>query len=132
MNFEHNLRNGMSVEQLEAIVKESNKREDENRELERLRLAENKRLSRELRISEEKEQAARRNELKEEYLQQVADEEEEKEMLSNASPELIIAVKNIKFLESELAQKEYENKRLTALVSELELKIKTLMKHISR
>jgi len=132
MNFEHNLRNGMSVEQLEAIVQESNKREDENRELERLRSAENKRLSRELRISEEKEQAARRNELKEEYLQQVAAEEEEKEMLSNASPELIIAVKNIKFLESELAQKEYENKRLTALVSELELKIKTLMKHISR
>jgi hypothetical protein len=88
--------------------------------------------NRELRLSEEKEQAARRNELKEEYLQQVADEEEEKEMLSNASPELIIAVKNIKFLESELAHKEYENKRLTALVSELELKIKTLMKNISR
>jgi len=64
MKFEHNLLNGMSVEQLEAIVKEANKREDENRELERLRLAENKRVSREHKISEEKEQASRRNELK--------------------------------------------------------------------
>jgi predicted NAD-dependent protein-ADP-ribosyltransferase YbiA (DUF1768 family) len=73
-------------------------------------------------------QAETRNELREEFLQKLADENEEREMLASASPELINAVANIKTLEAQLAEKEWENKRLTALISELEHKLRDATK----
>ena len=69
-----------------------------------------------------------KKELREEMLQKFADEKEEQEILASASPELVYAIANIKPQEAQLAEKEWENKRLTALVSELGLKLRDATK----
>lgn len=73
----------------------------------------------------------RHNELKAielEESEKLEAEIEAKKLLSNASPELTNALNNVKTLEAKLAAQEWENKKLTALVSVLELKIRDLLK----
>lgn len=129
MDFEHRLRNGLTIEQLEEIVSSSNEKEDLAQEIARGDLIERNKEARELWLSKEREKAEIREALREEYLQKIADQKAEKELLANASPELVNAISNIKLLEAQLAEKEWENKRLTALVSELELKLRDLSKN---
>jgi dynactin complex subunit len=68
-------------------------------------------------------------ELKEQAIQLETDKKEEEKFLSKANPELVNAVRNIQFLEAQLAQKDLENKRLTALVSVLEMKVRDAVKN---
>lgn len=118
-----------AIEQLEEIVDSSNRREDLDLELARDDLIERNNQARELWLKKEREKAEIREALREEYLQKIEDQKAEKELLANASPELVNAISNIKLLEAQLAEKEWENKRLTALVSELELKLRDISKN---
>ena len=129
MDYEHRLVNGLTIEQLEEIVSLSNEKEDLAQEILRGDLIERNKEARELWLYKEREKAEIREALREEYLQKIADQKAEKELLANASPELVNAISNIKLLEAQLAEKEWENKRLTALVSELELKLRDLTKN---
>ena len=129
MDYEHRLVNGLTIEQLEEIVSLSNEKEDLAQEILRGDLIERNKEARELWLYKEREKAEIREALREEYLQKIADQKAEKELLANASPELVNAISNIKLLEAQLAEKEWENKRLTALVSELELKLRDLSKN---
>jgi GTP1/Obg family GTP-binding protein len=128
MDFEHQLRKGLTVEKLEEIVSSSLKQEDQERELAKEDFYQQNIEAREQWLLEIRKQVETHNELYEEFLQKIADEKEEQEMLATASPELVNAVANIKVLEAQLAEKEWENKRLTALVSELELKLRNVQK----
>jgi hypothetical protein len=128
MDFEYQLSNGLTVEKLEEMVNSSNKKEDLENELAKSDFDERNMEAKERWLAEVRNQAETRNELREEFLQKLADENEEREMLASASPELINAVANIKTLEAQLAEKEWENKRLTALISELEHKLRDATK----
>jgi GTP1/Obg family GTP-binding protein len=128
MEFEYQLSNGLTVEKLEEMVNSSNKKEDLENELAKSDFDERNMEAKERWLAEVRNQAETRNELREEFLQKLADENEEREMLASASPELINAVANIKTLEAQLAEKEWENKRLTALISELEHKLRDATK----
>ena len=129
MDFEHRLRNGLTIEQLEEIVDSSNRKEDLDLELARDDLVERNNQAQELWLKKEREKAEIREALREEYLQKIEDQKAEKELLANASPELVNAISNIKLLEAQLSEKVWENKRLTALVSELELKLRDICKN---
>ncbi len=128
MNYEDRLKNGsITIDQLEEMVLRSNNEEDEKYRLAELEIEEE-----EIAIEEEIRDQLRmeREELEmqeREERQKIKLEKEEVEMLSSASPELLIAINNVKALEAQLAVQEWENKRLTALVSVLELKIRDLM-----
>jgi hypothetical protein len=128
MDFEHNLRLGMTVEQLEEVVRRANLDEDQRLELAKLETAERSETAKLRWLDEIREKYETFTELQEEEKQKIVDQIAEKEMLMNASPELINAVSNIKILEAQLADAEWQNKRLTALVSQLELKIRDLTK----
>ena len=128
MDFEHNLRLGMTVEQLEEVVRRANLDEDQRLELAKLETAERSETAKLRWLDEIREKYETFTELQEEEKQKIVDQIAEKEMLMNASPELINAVSNIKTLEAQLADAEWQNKRLTALVSQLELKIRDLTK----
>jgi len=128
MDFEYQLSNGLTVEKLEEMVNSSNKKEDLENELAKSDFDERNMEAKERWLAEVRNQAETRNELREEFLQKLADENEEREMLASASPELVNAVANIKTLEAQLAEKEWENKRLTALISELEHKLRDATK----
>ena len=128
MDFEHNLRLGMTVEQLEEVVHRANLDEDQRLELAKLETAERSETAKLRWLDEIREKYETFTELQEEEKQKIVDQIAEKEMLMNASPELINAVSNIKTLEAQLADAEWQNKRLTALVSQLELKIRDLTK----
>lgn len=107
MDFEHRLRNGLTIEQLEEIVDSSNRKEDLDLELARDDLIERNNQARELWLKKEREKAEIREALREEYLQKIEDQKAEKELLANASPELVNAISNIKLLEAQLAEKEW-------------------------
>jgi GTP cyclohydrolase III len=127
MDFEHQLRNGLTVEKLEEIINSSDKREQLDNEL----ASEFHRKNLEARqrwFDELRDRAETQRELQEELHQKLEEEKEEQAMLATAGPELINAVANIKLLEAQLAEKEWENKRLTALVSELEHKLRNVTK----
>lgn len=128
MDFEHQLRNGLTVERLEEMVSSSNIKEDLEHDLARSDFHQRNMESRDRWLAEVRSQAETQKELREELLQKFADEKEEQEILASASPELVNAIANIKTLEAQLAEKEWENKRLTALVSELELKLRDATK----
>ena len=128
MDFEHNLRLGMTVEQLEEVGRRANLDEDQRLELAKLETAERSETAKLRWLDEIREKYETFTELQEEEKQKIVDQIAEKEMLMNASPELINAVSNIKTLEAQLADAEWQNKRLTALVSQLELKIRDLTK----
>lgn len=124
MDFEHQLRNGLTVEKLEEMVNSSNMKEDLELDLARSDFHQRNTEARKRWLAEVRDQAETQKELRDEMLQKIADEKEEQEILASASPELVNAIANIKTLEAQLAEKEWENKRLTALVSELELKLR--------
>jgi len=126
MNIERGLLNSLTIEQLEEMVIASNKKEDLERELARTDFIERSEEARERWINKRREHAETQKELQDELLQKLADKKLEEDMLANSSPELVNAVANIKLLEAQLAEKELENKRLTALVYKLELKIRDL------
>jgi hypothetical protein len=126
MNVERGLLNSLTIEQLEEMVIASNKKEDLERELARTDFIERSEEARERWINKRREHAETQKELQDELLQKLADKKLEEDMLANSSPELVNAVANIKLLEAQLAEKELENKRLTALVYKLELKIRDL------
>jgi hypothetical protein len=128
MDFEHNMRIGMTVEQLEEVVRQANIDEDQRLELAKFETAKTGETAKQRWLDEVREKYETFTELQEEEEQKIIDQMAEKEMLINASPELINAVSNIKILESQLADAEWQNKRLTALVSQLELKIRDLTK----
>ena len=128
MDFEHNLRLGMTVEQLEEVVRRANLDEDQRLELEKLENAERSQTAKLRWLDGIREKYETFTELQEEEKQKIVDQIAEKKMLMNASPELKNAVSNIKILEAQLADAEWQNKRLTALVSQLELKIRDLTK----
>jgi hypothetical protein len=128
MDFEHNLRTGMTVEQLEEVVRRSNLDEDQRLELAKLETAERSETDKLRWLDDIREKYETFTELQEEEKQKIVDQIAEKEMLMNASPELKSAVSNIKILEAQLADAQWQNKRLTALVSQLELKIRDLTK----
>ena len=127
MDFEHNMRIGLTVEQLEEVVRQANIDEDQRLELAKFETAKRGETAKQRWLDEVKEKYETFTDLQEEE-QKIVDQMVEKEMLINASPELINAVSNIKILESQLADAEWRNKRLTALVSQLELKIRDLTK----
>ena len=110
MDYEHRLVNGLTIEQLEEIVSLSKEKEDLAQEILRGDLIERNKEARELWLYKEREKAEIREALREEYLQKIADQKAEKELLANASPELVNAISNIKLLEAQLAEKEWENK----------------------
>ena len=126
MNVERGLLNSLTIEQVEEMVIASNKKEDLERELARTDFIERSEEARERWINKRREHAETQKELQDELLQKLADKKLEEDMLANSSPELVNAVANIKLLEAQLAEKELENKRLTALVYKLELKIRDL------
>jgi hypothetical protein len=126
MNVERGLLNSLTIEQLEEMVIASNKKEDLERELARTDFIERSEEARERWINKRREHAETQKELQDELLQKLADKKLEEDMLANSSPEIVNAVANIKLLEAQLAEKELENKRLTALVYKLELKIRDL------
>ena len=126
MNIELGLLNSLTIEQLEEMVIASNKKEDLERQLARTDFIERSEEARERWINKRREHAETQKELQDELLQKLADKKLEEDMLANSSPELVNAVANIKLLEAQLAEKELENKRLTALVYKLELKIRDL------
>ena len=126
MNIERGLLNSLTIEQLEEMVIASNKKEDLERELARTDFIERSEEARERWINKRREHAETQKELQDELLQKLTDKKLEEDMLANSSPELVNAVANIKLLEAQLAEKELENKRLTALVYKLELKIRDL------
>jgi hypothetical protein len=128
MDFEHNIRIGMTVEQLEEVVRQANLDEDQRLELAKFETAERGETAKRRWLDEVREKYETFTDLQEEEKQKIVDQIAEKEMLINASPELINAVSNIKILESQLADAEWQNKRLTALISQLELKIRDLTK----
>lgn len=128
MDFEHQLRNGLTVERLEEMVSSSNTKEDLKHDLAKSDFHQRNMKARDRWLAEVRSQAETQKELREELLQKFADEKEEQEILASASPELVNAIANIKTLEAQLAEKEWENKRLTALVSALELKLRDATK----
>ena len=129
MNYEKQLLNGsITIDQLEELVLRSNNDVDEQ-----LRIAVAEEELKEIAVQESLVEQARErhNELKAielEESEKLEAEIEEKKLLSNASPELTNALNNVKTLEAQLAVQEWENKKLTALVSVLELKIRDLLK----
>jgi hypothetical protein len=126
MNVERGLLNSLTIEQLEEMVIASNKKEDLERELARTDFIERSEEARERWINKRREHAETQKELQDELLQKLADKKLEEDMLANSSPELVNAVANNKLLEAQLAEKDLENKRLTALVYKLEMKIRDL------
>ena len=126
MNVERGLLNSLTIEQLEEMVIASNKKEDLERELARTDFIERSEEARELWLNKRRENAETQKELRDELLQKLADKKSEEEILANGSPELVNAVANNKLLEAQLAEKDLENKRLTALVYKLEMKIRDL------
>ena len=128
MDFEHKLRLGMTVEQLEEVVRQANLNQDKKEELEKIEAAEKNEEANLRWLEEVNEKYETFKEIQDEEKQKILDKIAEREMLKNASPELINAISNIKILEAQLAESEWQNKRLTALVSSLELKIRDLTK----
>jgi hypothetical protein len=128
MDYEHKLRLGMTVEQLEEVVRQANLNQDKKEELEKIEAAEKNEEANLRWLEEVNEKYETFKEIQDEEKQKILDKIAEREMLKNASPELINAISNIKILEAQLAESEWQNKRLTALVSSLELKIRDLTK----
>jgi hypothetical protein len=118
MEDRYRLRDGLTIEELEALVKKGQRREDLRLELElRKDPAGIGRENRTIQISREEQLAAiRQFDQRENRARQKADEE----MLKTASPELKSAIENIRALEALLAEKDLEVRRLTALVAKLE------------
>jgi GTP cyclohydrolase III len=94
MDFEHQLRNGLTVEKLEEIINSSDKREQLDNEL----ASEFHRKNLEARqrwFDELRDRAETQRELQEELHQKLEEEKEEQAMLATAGPELINAVANM-------------------------------------
>ena len=115
MEDRYRLRDGMTIEELEDLVKKGVRREEINLRPKRPttgdRIAIAVRPSREAMLADIRE-TDRREELEERRA--------EEEILKTASPDLAAAINNIKSLEALLAEKVLEVRRLTALVSNLE------------
>jgi hypothetical protein len=115
MEDRYRLRDGMTIEELEDLVKKGVRREEISLRPKRPttgdRIVIAVRPSREAMLADIRE-TDRREELEERRA--------EEEILKTASPDLAAAINNIKSLEALLAEKVLEVRRLTALVSNLE------------
>jgi hypothetical protein len=132
MDYEHKLLDDSILDNLEEITsraKISEESELELARLERMDLSVRVEAAHESRLEKEMDRIETLRELKEQAIQLVTDKKEEEKFLSKANPELVNAVRNIQFLEAQLAQKDLENKRLTALVSVLEMKVRDAVKN---
>ena len=131
MDYEHKLLDDSILDNLEEITsraKISEESELELARLERMDLSARVEAAHESRLEKEMDRIETLKELKEQAIQLETDKKEEEKFLSKANPELVNAVRNIQFLEAQLAQKDLENKRLTALVSVLEIKVRDAIK----
>ena len=132
MDYEHKLLDDSILDNLEEITsraKISEESELELARLERMDLSARVEAAHESRLEKEMDRIETLKELKEQAIQLETDKKEEEKFLSKANPELVNAVRNIQFLEAQLAQKDLENKRLTALVSVLEIKVRDAVKN---
>lgn len=132
MDYEHKLLDDSILDNLEEITsraKISEESELELARLERMDLSARVEAAHESRLEKEMDRIETLKELKEQAIQLETDKKEEEKFLSKANPELVNAVRNIQFLEAQLAQKDLENKRLTALVSVLEIKVRDAEKN---
>jgi len=132
MDYEHKLLDDSILDNLEEITsraKISEESEFELARLERMDLSARVEAAHESRLEKEMDRIETLRELKEQAIQLETDKKEEEKFLSKANPELVNAVRNIQFLEAQLAQKDLENKRLTALVSVLEMKVRDAVKN---
>lgn len=132
MDYEHKILDVSILDNLEEITsraKISEESELELARLERMDLSARVEAAHESRLEKEMDRIETLKELKEQAIQLETDKKEEEKFLSKANPELVNAVRNIQFLEAQLAQKDLENKRLTALVSVLEIKVRDTVKN---
>ena len=131
-DYEYKLLDDSILDNLEEITSRAKISEESELELARLeRMDHSARVeaANESRLEKEMDRIETLKELKEQAIQLETDKKEEEKFLSKANPELVNAVRNIQFLEAQLAQKDLENKRLTALVSVLEIKVRDAVKN---
>ena len=80
MDFEHQLRNGLTVERLEEMVRSSNTEEDLKHDLSRSDFHQRNMEARDRWLAEVRSQAETQKELREELLQKFADEKENEKL----------------------------------------------------